>query len=80
MTAYAALPAQAGTMHPAQGDHRTWSVQLVHRQTGALHRIKGQPLTLFTRHPAEAAIALLARRDPDLWAARIAPVLPSGRR
>ncbi|MBL8562460.1 MAG: hypothetical protein JNN06_09280 [Gemmobacter sp.] len=57
--------------HPSGGDHPTCAVRLVDRRTGALHRINGTPLTLYTRRPQEAAAELLAGRDPAHWEARI---------
>ena len=82
MTAYAATPfGPTGSMHSmsahlAGGDHPTCAVRLVDRRTGALHRINGTPLTLFTRRPAEAVAELLAGRDPAHWEARIEPLVP----
>ena len=80
MTAHAATPfGLTGSMHsmPAQltgSDHPTCAVRLVDRRTGALHRINGAPLTLFTRRPHEAVAELLAGRDPAHWEARIEPL------
>ena len=77
MTAFAATPfglprsMQRMHAHPLGGDPSTCAVRLVDRRTGALHRINGTPLTIFTRHPAEAAAELLAGRDPDVWEARV---------
>jgi hypothetical protein len=79
MTVFAAH-AQPVSMHKMQGDLRTCAVRLVDRRTGALHRINGRPLTLFSRRPAEAAAELLEGRDPSVWEALIEPLDPLARR
>lgn len=52
----------------------TCAVQLVDRRTGAVHRVNGSPLVVFTRRPEEAAADLLSGRDSTLWEARIDPI------
>lgn len=56
------------------GSSQTCAVQLVDRRTGAVHRVNGTPLVVFTRRPQEAAADLLAGRDSAVWEARIDPI------
>ena len=79
MTAIAAT-APTGHAGPMYGMQPVCAVHLVNRRTGALHRINGRPLTLFSRHPGLAAADLLTGRDPAQWEVRIAPIDPLVRR
>lgn len=47
------------------------AIRLIDRRTGAVHRVNGTPLVLFSRDPAAAAAELLSGRDPAVWEARI---------
>lgn len=75
-----ATTALTGTRRMMQGDLGTCAVRLVDRRTGDLHRVNGTPLTVFTRHPAEAVAELLEGRDPALWEARVERIDPGARR
>ena len=46
-------------------------VQLIDRRTGALHRVNGMPLSVFTHTPHAAVIDMMSGRDPALWEARV---------
>lgn len=46
-------------------------VQLVDRRTGALHRVNGTPLSVFTHTPHAAVTDMMSGRDPALWEARV---------
>lgn len=56
---------------------RTYAVSLIDRRTGRPHRVNGTALSVFTRHPDEAARELLRHRDHSLWDVRIAPLSTS---
>lgn len=58
----------------------TCAVRLVDRRTGALHRVNGTPLVLFTRRPDEAVAELLSGRDPKVWEARVDRIRTEGAR
>lgn len=65
------------TRHIAKADQPrekatpTCAVRLIDRRTGAVHRVNGTPLVVFTRAPEEAAAELLRGRDGAKWEARI---------
>ncbi|MGQ0565347.1 MAG: hypothetical protein ACT4OK_09785 [Gemmobacter sp.] len=61
------------------GPGTTCSVRLIDRRTGAVHRINGAPLVIFTRRPDEAAADLLKGRDPQVWDVRVEPMNPGSR-
>ncbi|WEF25228.1 hypothetical protein [Paracoccus sp. S3-43] len=48
-----------------------YSVRLIDRRTGQVHRVNGAPLLALSREPQAAAASLLEGRNPDLWEARI---------
>lgn len=48
-----------------------YSVRLIDRRTGQVHRVNGAPLLALSREPQAAAASLLEGRDPNLWEARI---------
>ncbi|MCZ0961922.1 hypothetical protein [Paracoccus benzoatiresistens] len=51
-----------------------YSVRLIDRRTGQVHRVNGAPLLALSREPEAAAASLLEGRDPALWEARIEPL------
>ncbi|WP_347139055.1 hypothetical protein [Paracoccus sp. SSK6] len=51
-----------------------YSVRLIDRRTGQVHRVNGAPLLALSREPEAAAASLLEGRDPVLWEARIEPL------
>jgi hypothetical protein len=59
---------------------RTCSVRLIDRRTGAVHRINGAPLVIFTRRPDEAAADLLDGRDAAVWEVWVEPLSAEVRR
>lgn len=59
------------SMRTEAGVGYTCAVRLVDRRTGAAHRINGAALTIFTRNPEDAAVELLAGRDPAVWEVRV---------
>lgn len=58
----------------ASGVSQTCAVHLVDRRTGAVHRVNGTPLVVFTRRPEEAVADLLSGRDSTVWEARVDPI------
>ena len=46
-------------------------VRLIDRRTGALHRVNGTPLSVFTHTPHAAVTEMMSGRDPALWEARV---------
>lgn len=62
------------TIRPHRSLSPTCAVRLIDRRTGAVHRVNGVPLILFTRSPDIAATELLSGRDPAVWEARIDPL------
>lgn len=48
-----------------------YSVRLIDRRTGQVHRVNGAPLLALSREPQAAAASLLEGRDPALWETRI---------
>lgn len=48
-----------------------YSVRLIDRRTGQVHRVNGAPHLALSREPQAAAASLLEGRDPALWEARI---------
>lgn len=59
---------------------RTCVVRLIDRRTGALHRVNGTPLTVYTRNPRAAVAEMMLGRDPAIWEARIDLIDPVGAR
>ncbi|MFC3166779.1 MULTISPECIES: hypothetical protein [Paracoccus] len=51
-----------------------YSILLIDRRTGQVHRVNGAPLLALSREPQAAAASLLQGRDPALWEARIEPL------
>ncbi|WP_096787413.1 hypothetical protein [Rhodobacter sp. CZR27] len=51
-----------------------WSLHLVHRETGAVMRVNGMPLVIYTRDATEGLASLLEDRDPRLWRAEVSRV------
>lgn len=51
-----------------------YSVRLIDRRTGQVHRLNAAPLLALSREPQAAAASLLEGRDPALWEARIEPL------
>ena len=51
-----------------------YSIRLIDRRTGQVHRVNGAPLLALSREPQAAAASLLEGRDPALWEARIEPL------
>ena len=51
-----------------------YSVRLIDRRTGQVHRLNGAPLLALSQEPQAAAASMLEGRDPDLWEARIEPL------
>lgn len=64
----------------AQGQHidanarPLYSVRLIDRRTGQVHRVNGAPLLALSREPDAAAASLLEGRDPALWETRVEPL------
>ena len=53
----------------------TWRVHVIHRETGALLRLGGMPLTLLGKDRATMENAALDGRDPDMWQAVATPLI-----
>lgn len=87
MTVANAFGTPAPGWPPAPGDRLSGTdrravhaVRLIDRRIGAVHRINGRPLVIFTRNPEAALAELLDGRDADVWEARAEQLLPEAAR
>jgi hypothetical protein len=59
-----------GPVAPAVHPQTTYAIQLIDRRTGAIHRINGAPLVVYSSDPDVASFDLMQDRDPTIWSIR----------